>query len=127
MMKEEMKMSKVDMHRSPTTHVCTHDGNTNSKEFLNETIKYSVYRSCLLLLSGIQLHFMGEYKKENKKKKITSLNQGELTKEKNHTCERQKMFLHYNFIRDYEMYHMEPKRSSMNDQESCLIPLYKKK
>lgn len=41
-------------------------------DLANATVQYSVYSSCLLLLSGLQLHFMCEEKGTQKKKKKKS-------------------------------------------------------
>ncbi|KJP86665.1 hypothetical protein AK88_03672 [Plasmodium fragile] len=105
------------------------------------TVKYSVYTSCLLLLSSLQLHFMCEEKGPSslvKKKKAGHSNEVYAEKEKDTYHDQQqrerererlggRATTNSHFVRDYEMFHAEQKRPQLNDPAACPIPLYKKR
>ncbi|CAG9481672.1 conserved Plasmodium protein, unknown function [Plasmodium vivax] len=105
-------------------------------DLANATVQYSVYSSCLLLLSGLQLHFMCEEKgtQKKKKKKAGHSNEAYPENEKDNYNDQQKQTRlrgraspNCHFLRDYEMYRAEQKRPQLNDQAACPIPLYKKR
>ncbi|CRG97309.1 conserved Plasmodium protein, unknown function [Plasmodium gallinaceum] len=91
------------------------------KDLENLSIKYSVYNSCFLLLSGLQLYFLGE--KTNEKKNCVNLNSTIFSKKKKIN---KSTFFKNNFLNDYNMYYKEPKKSYLNEEIPYMIPLYKK-
>ncbi|CRG99157.1 conserved Plasmodium protein, unknown function [Plasmodium relictum] len=92
----------------------------SDKDLENWSIKYSVYNSCFLLLSSLQLYFLGE--KTKQKKKCFNLNRTDFLKKKKHS----KILLKHNFLNDYSMYYKEQKKIFLDEESSYVIPLYKK-
>ncbi|SPJ10705.1 conserved Plasmodium protein, unknown function [Plasmodium sp. DRC-Itaito] len=110
----------------------------------NIIIKYAVFHSCLLLLSGIQIYFICPSKKKDnkrtilydKKKKIICSNELNISKDyveiqKNITKDNIKMkhkikSLKDHFLDDYNIYYNEPKKKILNEHTSYPIPVYKK-
>ncbi|CAA9987192.1 conserved Plasmodium protein, unknown function [Plasmodium knowlesi strain H] len=140
------------MKQSQGTNNGAHEGKTNSEEnerlvahgisspesnvdLASMTVEYSVYSSCLLLLTSLQLHFMCKENsplKEKKKKagyskEVYPENEKDNYDDDQHQKLDERDTMNWHFIRDYEMYHTEQKRPQLNDQAACPIPLYKKR
>ncbi|CZT98551.1 hypothetical protein PFAG_02983 [Plasmodium falciparum Santa Lucia] len=110
----------------------------------NIIIKYAVFHSCLLLLSGIQIYFICPSKKKDnkrtilydKKKQSLCSNELNISKDyveiqKNITKENIKMkhknkSLKDHFLNDYNIYLNKPKKKILNEHTSYHIPVYKK-
>ncbi|SOV15117.1 conserved Plasmodium protein, unknown function [Plasmodium sp. gorilla clade G2] len=112
----------------------------------NIIIKYAVFHSCLLLLSGIQIYFICPSKEkkdnkrtilyDNKKQNICSnelnISKDNVEKQKNITKDNIKIkhkskTLKDHFLNDYNIYFNKPKKKILNEHTSYPIPVYKKK
>ncbi|CXI10396.1 conserved Plasmodium protein, unknown function [Plasmodium berghei] len=95
--------------------------NKINDELKNEIINYTVFNTCISLLSGVQIKCLG--KKEKKKKKEKD--------ETNVTCFKQIQTIHNtfkkNYLEDYEMFNISPKKAFHSESAYNAVSFYKKK
>ncbi|SBS84203.1 conserved Plasmodium protein, unknown function, partial [Plasmodium ovale curtisi] len=104
----------------------THD---EGSDLENLTIKYSAYSACLLLLSGVQIYFLGEKEaeKEVEKEKCTSKKGRGYLKGKKEEYNSVYSTLKNEFLNDYALFCKEPKRALLKEETSYTIPFYRNK
>ncbi|KAI4837936.1 hypothetical protein MKS88_003356 [Plasmodium brasilianum] len=100
--------------------------NEVDKELEQLTIQSSVYESCFLLLSAVQIYFLD--KKTNKKINSESLEEIQVTKEKKQKKEKPATYtkLKNHFLNDYVIYQKGQKKAFLSGEATYLTPLYKK-
>ncbi|VWU52316.1 conserved protein, unknown function [Hepatocystis sp. ex Piliocolobus tephrosceles] len=110
--------------------------NETDKDLENLVIKHSTYNLCFLLLSGLQLYFLGEKKSNkhttncgnsNNTKKCGNSNQTKqcLKKSKKKCTKHLKLKDH--ILNDYNIFYEEPQKVNINEETSSFIPIYNKK
>lgn len=112
--KKEKKSSSEKLIEEKKTEI--QEMTEQEQELENLTTKFCVHNSCALLLSCTQLYFLKRESLKTKKKKM-NYNESDLEIEEQRNV----------FLKDQQIYQLQPKQLLLCENTSSIIPFYNKK